>query len=57
MFACSASAIGLLKCCGQPEPSTRELASFVPVIIAAARAIVSPIAHSSRMRGSSVSRK
>ena len=48
MFSYIASATGRLKCCGQAEPSTREV-TVVLVISAAPCAIESPISRSSLM--------
>jgi hypothetical protein len=45
MFANAASATDLLKCCGHAEPRTLVGSSSVPVIIAAALAMASPICH------------
>ncbi len=57
MFRCIVSATTRLKCWGHAAPMIRSDASRVPVIIAAARAIVSAIANISRIRGSSISRR
>jgi hypothetical protein len=51
MFACIASAIGRLKCCGHAAPSTRTVSSRTPAIIAAPRATESPCAHRLMIRG------
>ena len=48
MFACIVSATALLKCCGQAEPSTRDV-TVVSVITAAACDMRSPMSHISLM--------
>ena len=50
-------AIGLLKCPDQPDPRICTEFNLVPVIIAAAVAIVSPSANSACVSGEFVSRK
>ena len=45
MFACIATAIGLLWWIGQAEPNTRVGSRVVPVIMAAPRATESPMAQ------------
>jgi hypothetical protein len=50
MFACIVSATVLFMCCGQADPSSREV-TFVPVIMAAPSAIVFPVSHISLMCG------
>jgi hypothetical protein len=51
MLTCIACAMTRLKCCGHAAPMMRVEASRVPVICAAARAMVSAIANISWMCG------
>src|SRR5881396_1554959 len=56
MLSYMTSDTGLLKWAGQAEPRIRQL-TLVPVIMAAACAIVFPVSNISFIRGYSVSRK